>query len=404
VPAIAELELPAFDYTDAALTGARFHEAMRAMREQTWVARAEPVGFFVLDREAVTHFLRTPQATFPGRKMLEFQGVSSGPLYERIRGNLLDLDGDDHRRLRKLVQPAFTPPAADKHRPAMREQLEQLWQAIEADGACDFVDAVAKPFPARIIATVMGAPLEDAPRLHAWANRIQQQFDPIKVATELPELERAATEFEEYARELVRAREDNPADDLITELIRAEHEGDTLSEDECLSLISAVLVGGVDTTQAQLAHGIRLFAEHPDQWQLLAEDPDLAAGAVEEILRYEPITPFTARIVLEEIEYRDVTFPEGTVIFAAQVAANRDPSGFEQPENFDIRAERGRAKPLTFGAGPHFCLGANLARAELQEAFAFLAPRMPGLELTGEPQFDNPLGIYGLESLPIGWR
>lgn len=404
MPTIAELELPAFDYTDAALTGARFHEAMRAIREETWVARAEPVGFFVLDREAVTHFLRTPQATFPGRRMLEFQGVSSGPLYERIRGNLLDLGGEDHRRLRKLVQPAFTPPAADKHRPAMREQLEQLWSAIEADKACDFVEAVAKPFPARIIATVMGAPLEDAPRLHAWANRIQQQFDPVKVATELPELERAATEFERYARELVRAREDKPADDLITELIRAEHEGDTLSEDECLSLISAVLVGGVDTTQAQLAHGIRLFAEHPDQWELLAGDPTLAAGAVEEVLRYEPITPFTARIVLEEIEYRDVTFPEGTVIFAAQVAANRDPSGFEQPEDFDIRADRGRAKPLTFGAGPHFCLGANLARAELQEAFAFLAQRMPGLELTGEPEFDTPLGIYGLECLQIRWR
>ena len=400
---MGELELPALDYTDESLRGARFHERLKELREQTWVARAEPVGFFVLDREAVTFFLRTPQATFPGRMMLELQGVKDGALYERIKGNLLDLGGDDHRRLRKLVQPSFTPPAADRHRPFMREQLEALWGAVADDGSCDFVQAFAKPLPARVIAHVMGAPLDDAPRLAAWANRIQQQFDPVKVATELPELERAATEFEEYARELHQSRLEDPGEDLITELIRAEEEGDRLSLDECLSLVSAVLVGGVDTTQAQLAHGIRLFAEHPDEWEKLAEDPSLAARAVEEVLRYEPITPFTARIALEDIEHRDVQFPKGTVILAAQAAANRDPDGFESPERFDIEADRGKAKPLTFGAGPHFCLGANLARAELQEAFAFLAPRMQGLRLDGEPEFDNPLGIYALDSLPVAW-
>ena len=119
-----------------------------------------------------------------------------------------------------------------------------------------------------------------------------------------------------------------------------------------MHLVSAVLVGGVDTTQAQLAHGIRLFAEHPDQWQMLAEDPSLAAAAAEEALRYEPITPFTARITLEDVEYRDVTFPKGTLVVACSATANRDPGEYEQPERFDITADRERSKPLTFGAGP----------------------------------------------------
>jgi cytochrome P450 len=400
---IAELELPEFDYTDASLTGERFHGALRSLREESWVARAGPVGFLVLDREAATFFLRTPSATFPGRLMLEVQGVSSGPLYERMKGNLLDLDGDDHRRLRKLVQPSFTPPAADRHRPAMRRVLEELFEQVEDQRSCDFVASFAKPYPALIIAELMGAPLEDADRLGDWANLIQGQFDPVKVATRLPELERAAGEFVEYTRELLRARHDDPKDDLISELIAAEEEGDRLNDEECVHLVSAVLVGGVDTTQAQLAHGIRLFAEHPDQWRRLADDPSLAAAAAEEVLRLEPITPLTARITREDVEYRDVVFPEGTIVLAVAATANRDPDGWERPEEFDIGVDRGRTKPVTFGAGPHFCLGANLARAELQEAFTFLAPRMPDLALDGEPGYDTPLGVYGLERLPVRW-
>src|SRR5688500_14250439 len=270
MPALADLDVPSFDYTDASITGPRFHEVMRGLRERSWIARAEPAGWLVLDHEAVAFFMRTPAATFPGRKMLELQGVTSGPLYERLKGNLLDLHGDDHRRLRKLVQPAFTPKEADRLRPLMREQLEALWSAVADDGRCDFVEAFAKPYPARMIAAVMGAPLEDAPRLHEWANLIQGQFDPIKVANELPALERAAAEFVEYTEELLRRRRDDPSDDLISKLIAAEEEGDRLNEDEMVHLVSAVLVGGVDTTQSQLAHGIRLFAEHPEQWGALA--------------------------------------------------------------------------------------------------------------------------------------
>src|SRR3954454_16486178 len=396
--AVTELDVPTLDYRDEELTGERFRETLRELRERSWIARADPFGWFVLDQEATAHFLRTKAATFPGRMVLEVQGVDSGPLYERLKGNLLDLDGEDHRRLRKLVQPAFTPKAADRLRPAMREQLEALFGAGAADGRCDFVSAIAKPYPARMIATVMGAPLEDAPKLEEWANVIQGQFDPVKIENELPALERAATEFQDYARGLLEQRRRAPADDLLSTLLAAE-----LDEDECVSLVSSVLVGGVDTTQSQLAHGLRLFAEHPDQWRALREDPALVPAAVEGILRYEPIAPFTARITLEDVEFRDVVFPQGTLVFACAHTANRDGAEYDEPESFDITAPRERGRPLSFGAGPHFCLGANLARAELHEALAFLAPRMPELALDGEPVYDTPMGVYGLLELPLRW-
>ena len=174
---------------------------------------------------------------------------------------------------------------------------------------------------------------------------------------------------------------------------------------ECINLVFNVLVGGVDTSQSQLAHAVRLLAEHGDQWELLAADESLAEAAVEEALRYEPITPFTARITTEEVSYRDVTFPEGSLVAVCAFTGNRDldeqEAGEAGPERFDIAAERGRARPLTFGAGVHYCLGANLARVELQEGLAFLSQRMHGLRLDGEPEYENPSGVYGLAKLPI---
>jgi cytochrome P450 len=402
MPPLAELEVPTWDYTDETITGPRFHEVMLGLAEQSWIARADPVGWIVLDHEAVAFFMRTAQANFPGILMLEVQGVTEGPMWDRMKGNLLDLRGDDHRRQRKLVQHAFAPKEADKLRPLMRQELEKMWDAVAADGQCEFVDAFAKPYPARMIAGVMGSPLEDAPQLGHWANLIQKQFDPVAIATMLPTLEQASSEFVDYVDALIQKRKGDPKDDLITYLIQAEEGGDRLTEEEMGHLVSAVLVGGVDTTQAQLAHGIRLFAENPDQWQRLREDPEgLAGAAADEVLRYEPITALTARITLEDVEYRGIEFPTNTVVLACALTANHDPEAYAAPEDFDITADRGRAKPLTFGAGPHFCLGANLARAELQEAFAFLAPRMETLEPAGEPVYDTPLGVHGLHELPI---
>ena len=263
---------------------------------------------------------------------------------------------------------------------------------------------VAKPFPSRVIARVMGAPDADAPRLHDWSMWIQRQFDPIALAD--PEtraaIDRKVAEFYAWVRPLIARRRDTPADDLISTLIAAEQEGDRLSDVELENLVLNILVGGVDTTQSQLAHAIRLLAADPEQWAALRADPEgLAPRAADEALRYEPITPLTARMMVEPLEVDGVTFPTDTVVIVCSFAGNRDPDTYADPDAFDIRAPRETKRMLTFGAGIHYCVGANLARAELGEALAFLAERVERIELAGEPELQNVSGIYGVDALPV---
>jgi cytochrome P450 len=411
---VSDLQLPAFDYTDPSLRGERFHAAMARVRGEGegWLAQG-PFGYMVLDREAGEFFLRTRSATFPGMKIAEIFGVSEGPLFEQMRRNILHVNGPDHARLRSLVNPALSPRAVERYRPAMRGFLEGLLE--EASGAseegivrCEFVEAFAKPYPSLTIATVMGAPLADAPKLHHWSNWIQRQFDATSMATEREGIEQAVEEFYGYAEALIRARREEPGDDLVSMLIEAEQDGDRLSDVECINLVFNVLAGGVDTTQSQLAHAVRLLAEHPEQWALLEGDPGLAQAAVDEALRFEPITPFTARMTTEDVVFRDVTFPEGTIVMVCAFTANRDLQQDERgpggADSFDIAAQRGGSRELTFGAGVHYCVGANLARAELGEALAFLARRAHGLELDGEPELESITGIYGLSRLPVSFH
>jgi cytochrome P450 len=214
------------------------------------------------------------------------------------------------------------------------------------------------------------------------------------VAQERPQIERAVTEFSAYTEQLIREKRADPGDDLVSQLV------DQTDDVELLHLVLNVLVGGVDTTQAQLAHALRLFADHPDQWRRLGDEPERAPQAVEEVVRFEPITPFTARIAMEDVIYRDVLFPRDTIVLVCAHTGNRD--DLDDGDAFDITREPRRV--LTFGAGPHYCLGVNLAKAELQTALAHLAPRMRELQLTAPPVYGTIDGIYGLDALRATWR
>jgi cytochrome P450 len=398
VPVVNDLELPVFDYTEPGLVGEAYHQRLAEVRAQGWLARS-PLAYVVLDRESGEFFLRARQTAFPGREIAEIFGVTGGPLRASIDANILNLTSGRHRRLRALVGPAFTPRAADRWRPAMRGFLDQLWQALDGAAEYEFVSAVAKPYPSLTIAAVLGAPAADAPRLHEWSGWVQRQFDIRALAAEAPRIERAVVELQSYVEALLEQRRREPSDDLISALLAAEEEGEKLSHAECVNLVLNVVAGGVDTTQAQLSHAMNLFAHCPEQWAALAREPGLVPRAVEEVLRFEPITPFTARICIDPIEYRGVLFPAGTIVAICAERANRDLPGGEE---FDITREAA-GRLLTFGAGPHFCLGSNLARAELEEAFAFLAPRLPGLRPAGEPQLGGMEGIYGIDTLPLAW-
>ena len=395
---VGDLDLAEFDFTDASLTGEVYHQRLAEVRQHGWLVKS-PIAYVVLDRESGEFFLRARQTRFPGREIGELFGITSGRLAEQIDANILNQTGDRHRRLRALVSPAFTPRAAEQWRPAMREIAASLWAGLDGATECEFVSAFAGPFPARTIAEVIGAPQEDAPELQDWSSWVQKQFD-IKALAEAPErIARANDELYDYVVKLLDQRRREPSGDLVSTLLRAEEEGDRLSSEECVTLVLNVLAGGVDTTVAQLAHGLRLFAAHPDQWALLAERPDLVGRAVDEVLRFEPITPFTARICTEQLEHRGVIFPAGSIVAICAEQANRETAA---GDDFDITAERGD-RVLTFGAGPHFCLGQNLARAELEEALGFLAARMPGLRAAGPAQLGGVEGIYGIDSLPLAW-
>jgi len=391
---VTELELPELDLGDPDLVGDEYHRRLAALRQESWLAQT-PVAVVVLDRAAGEFFLRARATAFPGRQIAELFGITSRPLFEHIDANVLNLSGDTHRRLRSIVGGAFTPAAANRWRPVMRRLLESLWTDVDGLSTADFVAVIAKQYPALTIATILGAPLEDAPRLHEWSSWVQRQFDIRALSADLARIEAAVVEVNDYVEGLLAGPPD-PAS-LLGALLAAEEQGDRLSHAECLNLAVNVLAGAIDTTQSQLSHGMHLFAAASDQWKLLGGSPDLVPAAVTEVLRVEPVTPFTARLCLEDIEYDGVVFPAGTIVAICAERGNR-----EAGERFDIAAQRD-ARLLTFGAGPHYCLGANLARAELEEALAFLAPRMPGLELDGAVRFGGIEGIYGIEALPLRW-
>jgi cytochrome P450 len=215
---------------------------------------------------------------------------------------------------------------------------------------------------------------------------------------------RAQDDLDEYVRGLIDSRRSEPREDLLTDLIAAEEEGDRLTSQELVTMVEAVIIGGTDTTRNQLGLAVSVFARHPDQWALLAEQPELAPRAIEEVMRFFGAVRATGRYATEDIEYRDVLFPKGTIVFPTMGVANFDDSVFPEPEKFDITREPVGQPQLTFGSGIHYCLGASLARAELQVALPLLARRMPNLQLTAEAEFKPATsGIFGAEKLHISF-
>ena len=395
---VFQLDLPQVDFDDPTLRGDRFHDVLRDLRERHWLARTE-VGVLVLDRTVAVEVLRDRRLAFPALQLLQLQGITRGSVWDRTVNGLMVQKGEPHIRLRRLAAPAFTPRAIARLREALRRFLADLWDAEAGDGRCEFVASFAQPIPSRVIAEMLGVP-DQAERLARWSILLQAVFK-FNLDEDWAEVERTYEDVRDWVLALVEERRARPGEDFISAMATLDVGGDRLTDDECVTMVAAVISGGTDTTQAQLAHGMRLFAQHPEQWELLAERQELAAQAATEVLRYEPITPVTARVALEDVEYRDVRFPQGTLLFACAAAANRDPTVFERPDRFDITVDRHGAPILTFGFGDHFCLGAQLARVELAETFGFLSTRMRNLALDGEPRFGSLKGIYAMESLPI---
>jgi cytochrome P450 len=376
-------------------------EALDQARQKHWLARV-PLGYVVMGHEDVTGILRERRFHSAIGMVQQASGITAE--LEGRQESILSMEGDGHARLRRLAAPAFNPKAADKLRPFMREVVNSLVDAVAPSGECELVADVCEPYPIPIICELLGAPKEDWKLFSAWATDIFRIFN-TPTEEDAPFIRQAFHELDEYVRNLIATRRASTSahDDLLSSMIAAEEQGDRLSTSELVMMCEAVLMAGTDTTRNQLACAVALFTDHPDQWAQLAADPSIAPRAVEESMRYLGAVRGTARFSAEDVEYRDVLFPAGTLVVTSLAAANHDPTVFPDPYRFDIsRTSVAGAPQLTFGSGIHYCLGASLARAELQEALPILARRMPDLTLDGPIEWKpDTVGIWGPARLPL---
>jgi cytochrome P450 len=392
------MELPTLDLLDVPMEQAQ--EVMRDLAAEHWIVR-NPFGFTVLRYDDVAAILRDKRWHNAASIIPQMMGVTNEEFLSRQRTSILSAEGEVHTRLRRLVAPAFSPRAADRLRPFMRDVVNGLVDPVASAGRADIAIDVCEPYPIPIICELLGAPKSDWQLFSRLAEAVLRIFN-ANLNDEIPAIMRAQDELDDYVRDLIAQRRSKPADDLITALIAAEEAGDRLTNDELVTMVGAVIVGGTDTTRNQLGCSVALFAEHPDQWALLAEHPELAGRAVDESMRYFGAVRGTGRFASEEIEYRDVVFPAGTMVMPSMSVANRDASVWPDPGTFDITREPVGQPNLTLGSGIHYCLGASLAKAELHEALPILARRMPDLCIDGSVTWKpSGVGIFGPEHLPV---
>ena len=396
-PSVFEAELPTIAYQHAQSAG-EAHELIRQARRHGPIAMG-PFGPEVLAYDLVRTVLRDDRFATPKGGTLAAQGVTSGELWDIVVKGLLSLDGAAHHRQRRLVSKAFTPKAAGRLRTTCADVIAELVYQHVGAGRCDVVADIARQYPIPIICALLGTPREDWHLFSTWADDIFKVFD-WNVVNDAPDIVRAWKELEAYLDEMVTGRRDALTDDLLSDMMRAEVDGDRLGHDELLTLAGTLLMAGTDTTRNQLAAAVQVFCDHPDQWRLLAEHPELAPQAVEETMRFSPIVFMTVRIAVEDVELGGVTIPAGTLVIVNTAAANHDPAVYDKPERFDITRE-GPPAMLTFGGGIHYCLGAHLARIELAEALTTMARRMPNIRCTGAAPWKPFIGITGPISLPV---
>ena len=398
-PSVFEADLPTVAYEDAATPGEAHRNLAQALQQSPIAMGAH--GPEILGYELVRAALRDSRFCTPPGLGLEAQGITSGPLWERVVTSLLSINGLEHTRLRRLVSKAFTPRAVARLDATIVDIITGLLEPLMAGGRCEVVDHIARPYPVPVISALLGAPREDWRRFSAWADDFFKLFT-WHVDEYEADILRAWGEMDDYVDVMVAQRRRSLSDDLISDLIRAEDEGDRLSRDELRMLAAGILMAGTDTTRNQVAAAVDVLCDHPDQWQLLADRPEMAMKAVEELMRHSPVVFGAMRIAVEDVELAGVVIPAGTFVMCNTAAANRDPSVYHDPDRLDMTRE-GAAPMQTFGAGAHYCLGANLARREVAEALRVMASRMRNLGRAGPAVWKPIVGITGPAVLPVAF-
>jgi cytochrome P450 len=365
----------------------RYEDASRVLREH---------DSFSSDSRRLEEWQRT----------IEQRHGEKSPLDRTLGRTMLTADPPEHTRLRTLANRAFTP-----RRIALRPRVEaivaELLDEASQAGRMDLIRDFAYPLPITVISELLGVPTSDQPLLREWTRvlidesgslRSSDHFDPAQIER----MDSAGGSLNDYMEQLVRKRRDHPGDDLITDLLRMGANGEGMDEDEMVGTCLLILIAGHETTINLIANGTLALLSNPEEWARLRDAPALAGDAVEELLRYDSPVQMVGRAAVRDVDLGGTPVREGDPVFAVTGAANRDPERFADPERLDIT--RGDREHLSFGAGPHFCLGAPLARLEARIAFEALATRFPGLNLaTDAPRWRPSFGLRGLEELPLTW-
>jgi cytochrome P450 len=317
----------------------------------------------------------------------------------QLAGGILSMDPPDHTRLRTLVAKAFTVRRVEELRPRAREIANDLVRdMITAGPPADLVDMFALPLPVAVICAMLGVPVEDRPRFRVWSDNA---LSTSRLTAE--EFQASREEMREYMRGLIAGHRVEPRDDLMTALIEAHDAGDRLSELELVDLCVGILVAGHETTASQIPNFVLTLLDHPSALEALRADPGLIPGAVEELLRFVPLGAGAGfpRYATEDVRVGDVLVRAGEPVVVAIGAANRDGLRFESPDTLKVTAPP--EQHLGFGHGVHHCLGAALARMELQEALRVLLAELPGLHLAGDVVWKSEMLVRGPVTMPVGW-
>src|SRR5262245_12482296 len=360
---------------------------------------------WVLTRHAdVREALRHPEVRSDERGVEVFDVGPKGRCFvEMQRNTLLFLPPAKHDRVRRLVSRAFTPRAVEKRRGRIRAVLEQLIDRVEPEGRMDLVHDFAFLLPVVVICEMLGVPTQDLPRFYDWAHHSSRRGEIGQVDDEIVQLgEEATLAYSRYFLELIEERRTRPRPDLITALIEARDEdGSRLNDEELVGSCYILLQAGHGTTQDLIGMGMLALLRHPEQLEYLRRTPGAVPTAVEELLRYDTSVQISQRVADVPLHLGGAEVPPGEVCVLFNGAANRDPAAFADPDRLDVR--RNPNAHLSFGLGRHTCLGASLARMELQSAFATLLRRLPKLRLDdAEPYaFRDSLFLRGLDTLPV---
>lgn len=366
-----------------------------------------PMGFWLLTHyDDVSWLLRAPGMSVEDSNVTDplLLALRESGLRDQVRGkrlSMLDRDPPNHTRLRKLVSRAFTPRSAAALRPRITGLADGMLADLARAGSADFVATVAFPLPFTVIAELLGTPPADHERIRELTGMLVRSLEPVSDPAVAEAIGAAEAELAGIAAEMIAWKRKNPADDLLTALIHAEDDGDVLDDEELIAQTLLLYIAGHETTVNLLAGGTLALLRNPGQAELLRRDPALIPNAVEEMLRYDSPVQASRRITLAPVAAGGLIIPAGSFVMASLGSANRDERYFG-PDASEFRVTRENARQhVSFGAGPHHCLGASLARLEAEITIERIITRLPGLALDGEVTWNGRINLRGPARLPV---